>query len=654
MLVKQLIGVLALLATGLAAPLHQYNKRALPRLGGVNLAGCDFGMNTDGSSGTTYCPGTEQIAHFVKDGANVFRLPVGWQYLVGNNEASTSLDSTFFATYDNLVQSVLSQGAYAMIDIHNYARWNGQIIGQGGPSNDDFANVWSQLAKKYANDDKVIFAIMNEPHDLDINEWATTVQAAVNAIRAAGATTQTIALPGTGYTGVDTWSSGASDALLKITDPADSSNSLLVIDAHKYLDGNGSGADSECTNNGVDSATQFAAWLKKNGRKAIISETGGGNTASCQTNLNQYLQYLSTNTDVFVGFTIWAAGSFATDYTLSITPNGDTDNDLFVKAVKPYLPGASGADPAASSSVVSSAASSSASTASASSSSAKVISTADATSTVPSSVVTSSKAVDSSSLPVLIETSATDSAPVPVASDAVTSASSSAVVTSVASSESVSSASVTASAGEPTVTVTDDESCTEYTDEPSSASATATASITSIAVAPTGTATSSASAIVESSSAVVSSAAVSASDFISSSAVSASATTDVASSAAAVTSVTASASASAAVPSTTGSVSGGLQAYTGALGGIPAPAVSASGDKWTTGGQTYNFLVDALNASCYAQMNSCQLAANQGGNNGTLTVSACETQQIQACLSAASSASSSASLSASASASAAA
>jgi hypothetical protein len=42
--------------------------------------------------------------------------------------------------------------------------------------------------------------------------------------------------------------------------------------------------------------------------------------------------------------------------------------------------------------------------------------------------------------------------------------------------------------------------------------------------------------------------------------------------------------------------------------------------------QTYNFAIDALDASCYAQMNGCQAAANAGGNQGNITVSACEGQ----------------------------
>jgi hypothetical protein len=39
---------------------------------------------------------------------------------------------------------------------HNYARWNGAIIGQGGPTNAQYASIWSQLAAKYKSDPKII------------------------------------------------------------------------------------------------------------------------------------------------------------------------------------------------------------------------------------------------------------------------------------------------------------------------------------------------------------------------------------------------------------------------------------------------------------------------------------------------------------------
>ena len=59
------------------------------------------------------------MQHFSKDdGMNMFRLPVGWQYLV-NNKLGGTLDSGNLAKYDQLVQGCLATGASCVIDIHN-------------------------------------------------------------------------------------------------------------------------------------------------------------------------------------------------------------------------------------------------------------------------------------------------------------------------------------------------------------------------------------------------------------------------------------------------------------------------------------------------------------------------------------------------------
>lgn len=103
--------------------------------------------------------GIGQMKHFYNDDKfNIFRLPVGWQWLVNNNLGGP-LDATNFGKYDQLVQGCLQTGAACVIDIHNYARWNGQIIGQGGPSDVQFASLWSALAAKYKNNNKVIFGL---------------------------------------------------------------------------------------------------------------------------------------------------------------------------------------------------------------------------------------------------------------------------------------------------------------------------------------------------------------------------------------------------------------------------------------------------------------------------------------------------------------
>src|SRR3569833_1802829 len=75
--------------------------------------------------------------------------------------------SLFFPLPDSMagLSVWLNTGAYCIVDVHTYARFNGRIIGQGGPSNSVFASLWTSIANHYKSNSKIIFDIMNEPHD---------------------------------------------------------------------------------------------------------------------------------------------------------------------------------------------------------------------------------------------------------------------------------------------------------------------------------------------------------------------------------------------------------------------------------------------------------------------------------------------------------
>nr|GAT61177.1 glycoside hydrolase family 5 protein [Mycena chlorophos] len=310
------------------------------RFAGVNIAGFDFGTDTTGTQNPTsaYPPLTQyygldgqgQMNHFVKDdGFNIFRLPVGWQFLLNSTTNSgADLNPGNFAEYDALVQACLGSGAetYCILDIHNYARWNGLIIGQGGPPNEDLANTWSQLASHYKSEQRIVFGVMNEPHDLNVTLWAETVQVAVTAIRNAGATSKMILLPGDNWTAASTiYSDGSGAALLNVKNP-DGSTTNLIIDVHKYLDANNSGGGPDCNQNNIAIAWEpLAQWLRANGRQALNTETGGGDTPNCLEFMCQQVAYQAQNSDVFLGYVGWGAGNFYPDltpgqYDLSETP----------------------------------------------------------------------------------------------------------------------------------------------------------------------------------------------------------------------------------------------------------------------------------------------------------------------------------------------
>ncbi|KFZ11572.1 hypothetical protein V502_07494 [Pseudogymnoascus sp. VKM F-4520 (FW-2644)] len=326
------------------------NAGGKTKYAGVNMAGFDFGMATTvWNAGRIPDFNTSQVAsaqmsHFVNDDKmNIFRLPVGWQFLVDSPGAQ--LNSGNFARYDSLVQACLSTGASCIIDIHNYARWNGAIVGQGGPSNDQLANTWSQLASKYASKSQIIFGIMNEPHDVpSITTWAATVQACVTAIRQAGATSQMILLPGNGWTGAATFVSDGSLAALKNVKNLDGSTTNLIFDVHKYLDSDGSGTHTDCVTGNVDIFNNLASSLRDAGRQAMVSETGGGNTQSCVNYVCQEIATLDSNSDVYLGYVAWAAGAWQSswNYELNLVPTQNAQPQSVLARVWRILTGSSG------------------------------------------------------------------------------------------------------------------------------------------------------------------------------------------------------------------------------------------------------------------------------------------------------------------------
>ena len=181
-----------------------------------------------------------------------------------------------------------------------------------------------------------------------MDAWAASCQAVVTAVRKAGATKHTILLPGTGYTSAGSFvSSGSAQSLSAVKNP-DGSVDNLVFDVHKYLDSDNSGTHTECIGDSIDDAFKpLAEWLKQNKRMALLSEIGGGsNDQSCMTHVCSAVNFLNENSDVYLGYLGWGAGSFDQTYMLSLTPNdvGGTmqDQPLLTKCFTETFGGGSG------------------------------------------------------------------------------------------------------------------------------------------------------------------------------------------------------------------------------------------------------------------------------------------------------------------------
>lgn len=324
-------------------------KKSGVQFAGINISGGEYGVDSSGTSHPSgssnayyYAPGgTEQFAHFFSKGANIFRIPAGWQYLVAD-KLSGPLDETYMSQYDLWVQACLATGAKCILDVHNYGRWNGQIVGQsnGAVKDEDLMDLWAKLAKRYPQPN-IIYEIINEPHDMNEPTWKNTVQKVVHAIRDAGSTSNWILLPGNAWTSAKNWETNSGD-LLTVTD-SDGSTDRLIIDVHRYMDADGSGTTAECVQNTIDdSLAPLAAVLRRAGRRALLTETGGGNTTSCLRDVCQALAYINQNADVYLGWLGFSAGGFKASDVLDETPNADgSDVPLVQQCILGQFPGSS-------------------------------------------------------------------------------------------------------------------------------------------------------------------------------------------------------------------------------------------------------------------------------------------------------------------------
>ncbi|KAH8112633.1 endoglucanase 1 [Phellopilus nigrolimitatus] len=278
-----------------------------------------------------------------------------------------TFNETHFSEYEAAVNHItVDKGAYALLDPHNYMRYNdpsaqpnsGSVIGNtsdpAAATTEQFQEFWAELASRFVDNPMVVFGINNEPHDMPTQLIFENNQAAINGIRSVGAD-QLILAPGNGFTGGHSWTqtTGAagdapsSDFMNMLVDPLNNT----AIDIHEYLDEDFSGSHANCTQPGPSNLADLTTWLQENNLKAVISEFGGGNNQNCFNFITDMLTFLEAN-DEYIGWSIWAAGPLwgtgspccGAD-TGSLEPGQVNDlgqpdafNTVWAQAIRPNIP----------------------------------------------------------------------------------------------------------------------------------------------------------------------------------------------------------------------------------------------------------------------------------------------------------------------------
>jgi endoglucanase len=313
---------LVLVANATDAGVQAQPQPAVEAQFGVNLAGAEFGSTFPGTHGTDYIyPSDTQLDYYKSKNLTLIRLPFSWERVQHN--LNGPLDTTELARIDAVIAGADTRGMKIILDVHNYGRYNGQIIGSSSVPNSAFRDLWQKLAAHYKGQSAVwAYGLMNEPHSMQ-GGWPAAAQAGVDGVRTSDMS-KVILVSGDNWSGAWSWASHSAD--LWVTDPANN----VVYEAHQYFDKDGSGtyvqsydADGAYPTIGVDRAKPFVEWLKERGARGFIGEFGvPDNDPRWLTVMDDFMAYLSENG---VGGTYWAGGPWWGNYPLSVEPREGRD-----------------------------------------------------------------------------------------------------------------------------------------------------------------------------------------------------------------------------------------------------------------------------------------------------------------------------------------
>ncbi|MCV3766862.1 glycoside hydrolase family 5 protein [Rhizobium sp. TRM95796] len=294
---------------------------------GINLSGAEFG-ELGGKVNKAYVwPSDKTVSYFAAKGFDTVRLPFMWERL--QPKLMAPFDPAEEGRLRESVELIKSHGMRVILDPHNYARYQGKLIGSPDVPHAAFADFWVKLATLFANDPAIYFGLMNEPNKMPVAQWVEAANAATLAIRLEAKAGNLILAPGTAWTGAHSWMKEIDGepngvALLKYKDPSDN----FAFEVHQYLDDDFSGTKGNCSraDDAVTAIKDFTKWLKSNGFKGFLGEFGAPGEPACVAGLQAMIDVVEADKEVWTGWTYWVAGDWWSEsepLNIQPTANGD-------------------------------------------------------------------------------------------------------------------------------------------------------------------------------------------------------------------------------------------------------------------------------------------------------------------------------------------
>jgi endoglucanase len=295
---------------------------------GVNNAGPAFAPTTlPGRLGYEYkFPNLEMLLRYKSIGFNSIRLSISWERI--QPTLAGPLDDLYLKQIERVLEESARSDLKVLIDLHNYGRYRGDLIGSASVPESAFQDVWAKLSLALVKHPALYgYGLMNEPYNTG-GTWEKVAQAGVDGIRKNDSKSY-IYVAGDSFSSAERWTNTHKKPF--VADPA----GLEVYEAHLYLDKDASGKYTAI--NDIDGANVastlagtrlqgFVDWLKRFGKRGAIGEYG---VPSLEPAWFAGIDTILKKADEHCLATfVWAGGAWSPGYKLSLEPNNGMEKPL--------------------------------------------------------------------------------------------------------------------------------------------------------------------------------------------------------------------------------------------------------------------------------------------------------------------------------------
>ena len=296
----------------------------------MNMAG--FDRDTGPIRGTNYPTYSDSLLdwYWIK-GVQSVRVLFTWEAVQSNLGGSVPSPKTGYAEYwsdlTRLLIRLLARNIYVILSPWQYnsaSKDTDIVYDDAAFSDSDFATFWGNFAvainRCVSQDQRIAFDLINEPHThaesgnkpgdvgIGLDDWFAYAQAALDSIRAGGAT-NTVFIPGMCYTNARSFTrNGSSSKWLMLRDPLEN----IAVTVHCYQ-----GVTADHATALRDSFSSLMNWARTNSIKVNVGEIAidagnNGRSSWCSTfdkaqaQWADWNEFCLENDDVLVGWNWWA------------------------------------------------------------------------------------------------------------------------------------------------------------------------------------------------------------------------------------------------------------------------------------------------------------------------------------------------------------